>query len=62
MKAYTRRSFTAAGIIATLGLTGCFSPTDNKPEAVYGPPEDFEDYKPDDNELAGVYGPPSTDS
>ena len=41
MKAYSRRRFTAAGILETLGLTGCFNPANNRPEAVYGPPDDF---------------------
>ena len=42
MKAYTRRGFTAAGVLAALGLTGCFNPAENRPEVVYGPPGYFE--------------------
>ena len=49
----------AAAISATM-LTGCnwFNPENNEPVAVYGPPEDFEDYRPEDNEPECVYGPP----
>ena len=52
----------AAAISATM-LTGCnwFNPEDNEPVAVYGPPEDFEDYRPEDNEPECVYGPPPFD-
>lgn len=52
----------AAAISATL-LTGCnwFNPEDNEPVAVYGPPEDFEDYRPEDNQNEDVYGPPPFD-
>ena len=52
----------AAAISATL-LTGCnwFTPEDNEPVAVYGPPEDFEDYRPEDNQNEDVYGPPPFD-
>ena len=44
-------------------LTGCnwFNPEDNEPVAVYGPPEDFEDYRPEDNQNEDVYGPPPFD-
>ena len=42
MKMYTRRGFTAAGLLATLGLAGCFNSSDNEPTAVYGPPNDVE--------------------
>ena len=47
MKKLTRRSFTAAGILAALGvsgLVGCapdFNPSRNEVECVYGPPEYF---------------------
>ena len=76
MKKLTRRGFTAAGILAALGagvtvLPGCdvagcsgpFEPGDNEIEAVYGPPEVFDqepvgDYDPSENELEDVYGPP----
>ena len=52
----------AAAISATM-LTGCnwFNPEDNEPVAVYGPPEDFEDYRPEDNQNEDVYGPPPFD-
>ena len=61
MKPLTRRSFTAAGILAALGLTSCkgdFNPSTNSPAAVYGPPPE---YDPQENELADVYGPPPED-
>ena len=62
MKPFTRRSFTAAGILAALGLTSCkgdFNPSINSPAAVYGPPPE---YDPKVNELDDVYGPPPEDT
>ena len=72
MKKLTRRGFTAAGIVAAIGMAGVFSACRNRPEAVYGPPEGFDpknneiedvygppgDFEPDNNEIEGVYGPP----
>ncbi len=64
MKKLTRREFTAAGILATLTLTGgglksCdFNPFDNEVVCVYGPPPD---YDPSNNEVEDVYGPPDVD-
>ena len=37
---------------------GIFNPIDNRPEAIYGPPEMF---NVEDNEPTGVYGPPPFD-
>lgn len=54
MKKLTRRQFTAAGIIAALGVTTSFIPGCNEPTAVYGPPP----INPSDNEVVDVYGPP----
>ena len=66
MKPLTRRSFTAAGILAALGLTGCFKPSKNEVIDVYGPPddpnngnEDPNSYDPSKNDEDLVYGPPS---
>ena len=58
MKPLTRRGFTAAGILAALGLTGCalFNSCTNRPESVYGPPPT--NYDPNNNEPIDVYGPP----
>ena len=64
MKKLTRRSFTAAGIIAALStgftsLTGCdLDLVGCTPAALYGPPPG---YDPDDNEVVDVYGPPDVD-
>ena len=65
MKKLTRRSFTAAGILAALGLTGAglkgcnpFKPSDYEVVDVYGPPEDFEEYDPGGDANETVYGPP----
>lgn len=55
MKKLTRREFTAAGIIAALGLTTSFIPGCNEPASVYGPPPE---YDPENNEVVDVYGPP----
>ena len=55
MKKLTRRGFTAAGIVAAIGMAGVFSACRNRPEAVYGPPEGFD---PKNNEIEDVYGPP----
>lgn len=67
MKKLTRRSFTAAGIIAALsaGLTslagcdldlaGCSM---GDVSALYGPPPEID---PSDNEIVDVYGPPDVD-
>ena len=56
MKKLTRRSFTAAGILAVLGVGGVFTATSNLIGCVYGPPP--EEYEPEDNEIEAVYGPP----
>ena len=53
----------AAAISAAM-LTGCnwFSPEDNEPQDVYGPPLDWEDgYRPEDELPEPVYGPPPED-
>ena len=66
MKKLTRRSFTAAGILAALGLSGCkegFDPFNNRPASVYGPPPEEPDpsYDPANNIPVDVYGPPVED-
>lgn len=69
MKRLTRREFTAAGIIAALGVAatagGCgFEPKRNEVEAVYGPPPEYtasEAFDPEENEPVDVYGPPPDD-
>ena len=59
MKKLTRRSFTAAGILAALGVGGVFVSSSNLIGCVYGPPP--EEYDPDLNEIEDVYGPPPMD-
>ena len=64
MKKLTRRSFTAAGIIAALGVGSVFAASSNLVGCVYGPPQEQQEdpenkeYKPEENEPESVYGPP----
>lgn len=48
MKKLTRRSFTAAGILAALGVGGVFAASSNLVGCVYGPPP--ESPEPDETE------------
>lgn len=72
MKKLTRRSFTAAGILAALGMTGAGLKACDPLGQEIDEPEGFdpsaneveevygppEDFDPSANEIEGVYGPP----
>lgn len=55
MKKLTRRSFTAAGILAALGMTGAGLKACDPLGQEIDEPEGFD---PSANEIEGVYGPP----